>query len=54
LQILLIGYGYSCGACGVDGDFGNDTDTAVKAFQRDMRISIDGVVGVNTWGKLLK
>lgn len=54
LQILLIGYGYSCGACGADGDFGSDTDTAVRAFQRDMCISVDGIVGVNTWGKLLK
>jgi len=27
--------GYDCGSCGVDGDFGTDTNNAVKKFQND-------------------
>ena len=51
LQILLNGLGYDCGA--VDGDFGAKTLAAVKAFQKAQGLSQDGVVGANTWGKLL-
>ena len=53
LQTLLIGYGYSCGTKGVDGSFGNATDNAVKAFQNYNSLEIDGVVGADTWNKLL-
>ena len=53
LQILLIGYGYSCGSYGVDGEFGSATENAVEAFQEDMELEADGKVGVNTWSKLL-
>lgn len=53
LQILLIGYGYSCGSYGVDGDFGSGTDKAVKAYQKDAGLDADGVVGPKTWAKLL-
>lgn len=54
LQTLLIGYGYSCGKYGADGDFGSGTEKAVKAFQKDKGLGMDGVVGANTWSKLLK
>lgn len=54
LQILLIGNGYSCGAAGADGDFGTSTQNAVIKFQNAKKISADGIVGVQTWGKLLK
>lgn len=53
LQILLIGYGYSCGKCGVDGDFGGDTLSAVKKYQSANGLTADGVVGTKTWAKLL-
>lgn len=53
LQSLLIGYGYSCGKSGVDGDFGSNTLTAVKQFQKDKGLTVDGVVGAETWGALL-
>ena len=53
LQILLIGYGYSCGRYGADGDFGGDTEEAVKAYQADRRLEVDGVVGPATWADLL-
>jgi len=35
LQKNLIKMGYDCGSCGVDGDFGTDTNNAVKKFQND-------------------
>lgn len=53
LQTLLIGYGYSCGKCGADGDFGAATLKAVKAYQKANGLVVDGEVGPATWGKLL-
>ena len=53
LQTLLIGYGYDCGRHGADGDFGADTDRAVRVFQKGAGLTVDGVVGKNTWTKLL-
>ena len=53
LQILLIGYGFDCGNYGADGDFGSATDEAVKAYQKKNGLDVDGIVGKNTWNKLL-
>ena len=53
LQILLIGYGFDCGKYGADGDFGSATDEAVKAYQKKNGLDVDGIVGKNTWNKLL-
>ena len=53
LQILLIGYGYSCGSSGVDGSFGSATTKAVEAFQKDNSLEVDAKVGPMTWAKLL-
>ena len=53
LQILLIGYGYDCGRHGADGDFGADTDKAVRDYQGKNKLTVDGVAGKNTWSKLL-
>ena len=52
LQELLIKVGYSCGKYGSDGKFGDGTLEAVKAFQADRGLVVDGIVGVNTWKKL--
>lgn len=45
LQENLIKLGYSCGSYGADGDFGNGTLDAVKKFQEDHDLEVDGVVG---------
>lgn len=36
----------------VDGDFGDKTEAAVKAFQRKCGLTADGVVGAETWRRL--
>ena len=53
MQILLIGYGYSCGSYGADGSFGAGTDKALKAFQEAAGLDVDGTCGPKTWAKLL-
>jgi peptidoglycan hydrolase-like protein with peptidoglycan-binding domain len=37
----------------VDGDFGKNTLAAVELFQKLFGLTIDGIVGRNTWNKLL-
>ena len=53
LQAQLIGYGYSCGDKGVDGSFGAATEAAVKAYQADNGLAVDGSVGRQTRTSLL-
>jgi len=36
-----------------DGDFGNQTENAVKAFQKANGLTDDGRIGARTWAKLL-
>ena len=38
---------------GVDGIFGQNTKQAVMNFQKSRKLSVDGIVGKNTWRKLL-
>lgn len=45
MQENLIKLGYSCGKYGADGDFGNDTEAAVKAFQKANGLDDDGLYG---------
>lgn len=51
IQIILKRLGYSDVGT-VDGYFGTKTKTAVKKYQKDKKISSDGIVGKNTWNKL--
>ena len=37
-----------------DGDFGKETLSLVKQFQKDHKLTVDGVVGKNTWKVLLE
>lgn len=50
LQKLLNQNGYSLVE---DGIFGSKTQTAVEDYQRKNNLSVDGIVGNNTWGALL-
>ena len=52
LQTLLISLGYDCGRWGTDGDFGDATEGAVLAFQRDHGLEADGEVGPLTTAAL--
>lgn len=54
VQILLIHkWAVSCGIDGADGDFGPNTESAVKAFQTHKGLDPDGVVGPMTWQRLI-
>ena len=50
LQARLNELGYDCGK--VDGIFGEKTLAAVKAYQADHALLVDGKVGKQTWGAL--
>ena len=39
---------------GADGKFKSETQTAVKKFQRDNKLTVDGIVGQNTYKTLYK
>ena len=51
LQEKLVSLGYNTN--GVDGIFGSGTYSAVREFQNARGLSVDGIVGQNTWRKLL-
>lgn len=38
----------------VDGIFGSNTDYAVRGFQEDRGLTADGIIGKDTWSKLLE
>ena len=54
LQAGLIRLGFDCGRWGADGDFGDATELAVKAFQREHGLAADGVAGERTLAALQK
>jgi len=49
VQELLTSNGYPVPA---DGEFGPATETAVRAYQADISIEVDGLVGPATWDNL--
>lgn len=53
LQEKLINLGYNLGQYGADGVFGAATYNAVVKFQKANGLTPDGIVGTNTWRKLL-
>lgn len=48
VQAALIARGYSCGGTGADGEFGSNTESAVKSFQKAAGLTVDGKAGKNT------
>ena len=51
-QTELLNKGYSLAPYGADGDFGKVTEAAVKAFQGDHGLKVDGIIGKDTWSAL--
>lgn len=59
LQTSLVALGYNIGTFGangdgIDGDFGAKTLEAVIAFQADRGLTVDGIVGTETWDALIR
>jgi peptidoglycan hydrolase-like protein with peptidoglycan-binding domain len=52
VQSGLMDLGYQLPKFGADGDFGSETRAAVFKFQSDNGLSYDGIVGVQTIGRL--
>jgi len=53
-QRILRELGYDIGSYGIDGKYGSATETAVKKFQDEHGLVVDGKVGVKTWAMLEK
>lgn len=49
-QMFLNLNGYGCGAA--DGIFGTKTDAAVRKWQKDHGLVVDGIIGSKTWASL--
>lgn len=57
IQALLNGFGFrdQNGAyLAIDGIFGVKTEYAVKSYQRARDLMVDGIVGAETWNRILK
>lgn len=52
LQEKLLAAGERLPRFGADGDFGKETEDAVKAFQSKHKLTVDGIAGPQTFGKL--
>ena len=52
LQTSLINAGYNVGSSGADGIYGSNTAAAVKKYQQDNGLDVDGIAGDQTLGKL--
>lgn len=53
LQMALLMHNYDIGRWGCDGEFYKATDAAVKLFQADHHLEVDGIVGTQTWRALI-
>lgn len=52
-SLLISKFSISCGECGVDGDFGGDTERATRVFQSRKNLTPDAIIGEKTWNALL-
>lgn len=53
LQVLLMELGYELPKWGADGDYGRETEKAVKDFQQDNGLEVDGDYGEKTHAALM-
>ena len=53
MQNVLIFLGFSCGTSGADGSYGPATVKAVKAYQKAVGITQDGICGRDCWKNML-
>ena len=54
MQAMLICRGFAVGPDGADGDFGQNTENAVRGFQNCAAIAVDGLCGRITAGRLFE
>lgn len=54
MQQLLLAKGYKLPKYGADSELGSESEQALRSFQRDNSLVVDGICGENTWSKLLK
>lgn len=54
MQGRLLAHGRTLPKYGADGDFGTETETALKQFQGVNGLTVDGVCGPSSWSALLK
>jgi len=52
MQERLIKHGFGLPQYGADGDFGSETESAVRAFQKSRKLEVDGICGPKTWKAL--
>ena len=53
MQGILIAWGCGCGPDGADGDFGANTEAALRRFQSEKGLDSDGICGPRSWRALL-
>lgn len=53
MQVILQSRYYNIGPDGADGDFGQNTERALRQFQNTHDLSADGICGFDTWNALL-
>lgn len=49
VQYVLISRGWNLGPSGADGVFGDRTDQVVRQYQAEKGLTVDGIVGPQTW-----
>lgn len=54
LQTLLILRGQKLSTYGADGDFGSETEIALRAYQKLKGLTIDGICGSDDWKTLIE
>ena len=54
LQALLILRGQKLATYGTDGDFGSETEIALRAYQKLKGLTVDGICGSDDWKTLIE